>query len=193
MRRPPRIPAEAGYCVAAKLPRGPRGFALCRAGCGAECPTARNTFCSEACVHAWKLRTQPAYQARHVLERDKGVCERCSRDCLAVMAELRSVLAEHRRERWGDRARTMNPDFVHGFEAADGPFAKRCEDLGLPTHLRRLTRRLWEMDHRVPVAEGGGSCGLENLRTLCWACHRVVTAELARRRAEAKRAGKAVA
>ena len=33
-----------------------------------------------------------------------------------------------------------------------------------------------------PVVEGGGSCGLENLRTLCWECHRKVTRELAVRR-----------
>lgn len=51
------------------------------------------------------------------------------------------------------------------------------------------TRRGWEMDHRVPVVEGGGSCGLENLRTLCRACHRRETAALARRRAERRRQG----
>jgi 5-methylcytosine-specific restriction endonuclease McrA len=47
--------------------------------------------------------------------------------------------------------------------------------------------RLFEMDHIVPVVEGGGSCGLENLRTLCVPCHRRVTAELAARRAQARR------
>ncbi len=25
----------------------------------------------------------------------------------------------------------------------------------------------WEVDHVVPVVEGGGECGLDNLRTLC--------------------------
>jgi 5-methylcytosine-specific restriction endonuclease McrA len=43
------------------------------------------------------------------------------------------------------------------------------------------------MDHIVPVVEGGGACGLENLRTLCKPCHKRVTAELAGRRAVAKR------
>jgi hypothetical protein len=73
MTAPPRIPKEAGYCEPSRLPRGARGFPLCRQ-CATECPTKRNTFCSQACVHEWKLRTQPAYQARHVLERDAGVC-----------------------------------------------------------------------------------------------------------------------
>jgi 5-methylcytosine-specific restriction endonuclease McrA len=45
----------------------------------------------------------------------------------------------------------------------------------------------WEMDHIIPVVEGGGCCGLENLRLLCPPCHRGVTAELARRRADQRR------
>jgi hypothetical protein len=36
----------------------------------------------------------------------------------------------------------------------------------------------WQADHVVPVAEGGGSCGLEGLRTLCTACHRAETSKL---------------
>ena len=36
----------------------------------------------------------------------------------------------------------------------------------------------WQADHIVAVAEGGGGCGLENLRTLCTPCHRVETEQL---------------
>jgi 5-methylcytosine-specific restriction endonuclease McrA len=43
-------------------------------------------------------------------------------------------------------------------------------------------RRLWDADHIVPVAEGGGECGLANMRTLCLKCHREATAALLRRR-----------
>ena len=50
----------------------------------------------------------------------------------------------------------------------------------------------WEMDHIIPVVEGGGDCGLENLRTLCVPCHRRETAALAKRRAEARRANPGV-
>jgi N6-adenosine-specific RNA methylase IME4/5-methylcytosine-specific restriction endonuclease McrA len=45
----------------------------------------------------------------------------------------------------------------------------------------------WEMDHRIPLAEGGTNA-LDNLRTLCIPCHRRVTKELAGRLARAKRA-----
>lgn len=46
----------------------------------------------------------------------------------------------------------------------------------------------WEMDHTIPVAEGGGSCGLDGLRTLCIPCHKRVTAELRVRLAAQKKA-----
>jgi hypothetical protein len=34
---------------------------------------------------------------------------------------------------------------------------------------------LWDADHIIPVKDGGGQCGLENIRTLCIDCHKVVT------------------
>ena len=49
------------------------------------------------------------------------------------------------------------------------------------------TGAIWHMDHIVPVVEGGGACGLENLRTLCICCHKKETRELARRLAEQRR------
>ncbi|HUW14746.1 MAG TPA: HNH endonuclease signature motif containing protein [Anaerolineae bacterium] len=39
----------------------------------------------------------------------------------------------------------------------------------------------WHADHIVPVVDGGGACGLDNLRTLCWRCHRSETRKLRRR------------
>jgi 5-methylcytosine-specific restriction protein A len=47
-------------------------------------------------------------------------------------------------------------------------------------------KSLWDADHIVPVAEGGGQCDLGNMRTLCLKCHRLHTAALrARLRAAA--------
>ncbi|KAF3772460.1 DNA annealing helicase and endonuclease [Nymphaea thermarum] len=34
----------------------------------------------------------------------------------------------------------------------------------------------WHADHVIPVYKGGGECRLENMRTLCVACHSKVTA-----------------
>lgn len=62
----------------------------------------------------------------------------------------------------------------------------KCE-LCPATSSHRGASHEWQADHRVPVVEGGGACGLENLRTLCTACHRLETAKLAARRASARK------
>jgi len=59
--------------------------------------------------------------------------------------------------------------------AATTPAGKKRPP-GTPTR-----RSLWDADHVRPVAEGGGECDLDNLRTLCLCCHREVTADLRRR------------
>lgn len=113
----------------------------------------RRTFCSEFCVHQWRLRSDPGYLREQVAARDRGVCALCATDTLAAYAQLK-------RSRGGQRK----------------------EDLamwGLPSMDAR--RSLWDADHIVPVAEGGGQCDLDNLRTLCLPCHREVTADLRRR------------
>ncbi len=45
----------------------------------------------------------------------------------------------------------------------------------------------WEAHHIQSVVEGGGECGLENYRTLCFVCHKKVSAEQARARTEFRR------
>ena len=172
--------------------RDAAGFPLCR-----QCKTSirdgkrpkQRTFCGNPeCLHLWKLKSNPNYQAQHVLERDKGVCALCGLDCLAALAELESLMAREAAARYG--ADKYVPANYAALRPVSFPeFHERCDELGLSRHERNLARRLWEMDHTVPVAEGGGSCGLENLRTLCCACHRKATAALAARRAEARRAG----
>ncbi len=53
---------------------------------------------------------------------------------------------------------------------------------------RQIPEVFWNMDHVFAVSDGGGSCGLDNLRTLCTCCHSKVTKDQAglraRRRAE---------
>jgi 5-methylcytosine-specific restriction endonuclease McrA len=179
-----RVPKEAGWIDHRKLPKGTFGRALCRK-CGDEVPYPRKSFCSDECVHEWKIRTQPTYAAKEVLKRDAGVCALCRRDCLLLKKELWALRAQERKARWG-----LKQAVDHGMPSDRqlDAFVQRCRELGLPESLWHLDRRLWEMDHTLPVVEGGGSCGLENLRTLCWACHRAVTNELRARRKGALKA-----
>jgi len=145
-----------------QLPHGPNGRPLCRR-CQQEIPkgSGRRTFCSETCVTEWKIRTQPEFAAERVLARDKGVCSSCKRDCEALFRKIRVT------------KRARRP--------------QRMAELGLPPYLLRR-RRYWEVDHITPVVEGGGSCGLENLRTLCWACHKRATRDLGVRRGKIRAA-----
>lgn len=53
--------------------------------------------------------------------------------------------------------------------------------------VRCAARGTHEVDHILPVSEGGGGCGLDNLRTLCVCCHRHETRKLAARRAEQRK------
>ncbi len=152
-KRPGRRLADAGSADREALPVGLNGRPLCR-WCQLEIlAKRRRTFCSDHCVHEWRLRSDPGYLRDRVLLRDKGVCAECGVDTIKAYRELKRSRGEARAtglEMWGMRSVTVR-------------------------------RSLWDADHIRPVAEGGGECDLDNLRTLCLMCHREATAELRRR------------
>jgi 5-methylcytosine-specific restriction endonuclease McrA len=154
---------KGGFADRRSLPKGPNGRALCR-WCALEVPAGRFTFCSEWCVHEWRLRSDPGYLRERVFERDRGVCARCGIDAAAAWASIRRLRGPRRQAAlaaWGVRGKTRYS--------------------------------LWDADHIVPVVEGGGECDLDNLRTLCLRCHREATAELRGRRRTAGQSGTAAA
>ena len=134
-----------------ELPQGPSGRALCR-WCAMEVPARRHTFCSAWCVHEWRLRSNPGYLREQVLLRDKGICAVCRIDAVHAFHVLR-------------RARGV----------------RRLELLARWGLTRMNRRSLWDADHILPVAEGGGECDLANIRTLCLPCHRKATQDLRER------------
>jgi len=139
-----------GRAHRASLPVGPNGLPLCR-WCELEIlAKRRRTFCSEYCVHQWRLRTDPGYLRDQVFARDKGVCALCEADTLAIYNALK-------RARGANRTAGLS---LYGLASIGA------------------RRSLWDADHILPVAEGGGQCDLDNLRTLCLPCHREVTARL---------------
>lgn len=139
-------------CTKRRLPLAPFTGA-CRWCAGAIVPP-RRTFCSAACVHEHRLRSDNRYMRDCVYQRDRGICAVCGVDGKAVGHDLRA-----------------------------------CSSAAAETSLRRLydiplSRKIWrrkhggavfDVDHILPVAHGGGQCGLGNLRTLCLACHKAVT------------------
>lgn len=156
--------------------RGPNGRRLCR-WCGHEVPKGRILWCSQACVDEFVVRKGDGRAAKLVFERDKGVCALCGLDCGAL-------------EEIDDAARSRVLVLAGGPDRAE----KRLHSghaRALAAVLRRAGfnqgQRPWQVDHIAPVVEGGGACGLENLRTLCTPCHKRVTADLAARRALRRR------
>jgi 5-methylcytosine-specific restriction protein A len=144
---------EGGRLSPAALGRGPNGLPLCR-WCDLEIMAKRRrTFCSDYCVDQWRLRTDPGYVRDRVFARDGGVCADCGADTVRIFAALKRARGKAREE-------------------------------GLRFYgMRTISSRhsLWDADHIVPVAEGGGQCDLGNLRTLCVTCHRAATAKLRER------------
>ena len=43
--------------------------------------------------------------------------------------------------------------------------------------MKKFGGSLWDGDHIIPVKDGGGCSSLENMRTLCIACHKIETAQ----------------
>lgn len=153
MKRFARTLAESGFVRPRSLPAGPNGRPLCR-WCQLEIlAPRRRTFCSDFCVHQWRLRSDAGYLRDQVFLRDRGVCALCGLDTVAAYSALK-------RTRGAARAESLTM-------------------WGLASISAR--RSLWDADHIRPVAEGGGECDLDNLRTLCLLCHREATADLRRR------------
>lgn len=141
--------------------RGPDGRGLCR-WCHREVPKGRRKWCSEECIHQYRLETDWNYIRHQVYRRDKGVCVLCGLDTL----KAKRVFYFARRDLgWRD--------------------AKRLAlELGLTD--TTLWRQWWEADHIVPRHRGGPDT-VDNLRTLCIRCHRHVTKRQARARANRRR------
>ena len=118
----------------------------------------RRTFCSDACVHEWRLRSSTSYLRECVFERDHGSCAICRVDTHKLRRRIMRL-----------------------------PFAERMREIRALQARGVITRRRkswWEADHIRAVVEGGDS-NLENIRTLCIPCHRAVTKELRIRRKKA--------
>jgi 5-methylcytosine-specific restriction protein A len=148
---PPPLPPRkrsGGWVKPSELERGETGRPLCR-WCRIEVGRGRRAFCSDTCVHEWKLRTDPGYLREKVFERDKGICAQCGADTTALRRDMRKLDFAARRR------------FLKDWNLKEGS-----------------RKSMWDADHILPVAEGGGQCALSNMRTLCLRCHRAATSAL---------------
>lgn len=142
-----------------KRPLGPDGEKICY-NCGGPLPKGKPFNCSPKCSDEWQMRTSPAHARFRLFQRDKGICVLCKTDTVALSEEYRKLPHGSR----DDRA--DGNDVRSAFLKAHGiPPGRSCSDW-------------WDADHITPVIEGGGECGLDNLRTLCLPCHKKETKQL---------------
>lgn len=144
---------------------------ICR-WCGKDVKPPRRSWCSQECVDHYLIRSSPAEVRRQIVKRDHGVCALCRFDCEGaedLNNRWRRVPGLTAREQRGLARELFYYLKARGFRIT-----------GPPERWHNSTS-LWEADHIVPVAEGGGQCDLSNYRTLCQPCHRAETTALQRR------------
>ncbi|CAE8602362.1 unnamed protein product [Polarella glacialis] len=139
-------------------PAGERVMYRASSSCSEE-----RLFCTGSCRARYFGKRNGGSLRRQLFELELGICQSCGLDCHKTWQAL--VLTAATPER---RAACL-ADLAPRLAADSGLVARIVE-------APRLTEgMLWQADHVVPVWAGGGVCGLENLQTLCAACHRAKT------------------
>jgi len=140
------------YIPVKLLPKDENGLTCCR-WCGTGVKPPRRTMCSPECVHELQLRTNGRYLRDCIYKRDKGTCQICQIDTKNIANE----------------ALKLNGD--------DKKIFLKKNSISLKRKIWKIKHGggLWDADHIIPVKDGGGLCGLDNIRTLCIKCNKVVT------------------
>ena len=125
-------------------------------------PGVRSTYCSRGCAEEGRLKRGHGLRAQ-LFALERGVCRGCGVDARALYEKIGALRSPAER------------------------LSALCDaNWSLPRTgpaLERLLQRpregdFWQADHVRAVAEGGGECGLDNLRTLCTPCHKTETEKL---------------
>lgn len=149
----------------------------CRAaltGCGKR-------YCSQGCQLEYEVRRNWNLAKWEVEKRDRGVCSACGVDTYAVHAPLLRLCAT----RYHNIPNALKNEAMRLYEEEAAPLRQQGWNVPTIWHIG-AHNTFFDVDHILPVVEGGGGCGLDNLRTLCHPCHKRMTAELAARRKVAR-------
>lgn len=143
------------------------------------------------------MRSLSAEAARRAVGRQKGECTWCGQssgkrlwcgpDCVRAFltrcrpADAKAAFVE------ANAVATIVKffDWAGEFMRVGPPFMSAIVECAACGH--RGTQEQFQLDHILPVSEGGGLCGPDNYRLLCLDCHKRVSAEGAARRAKRRR------
>ena len=134
------------------LPRTEDNLPCCR-WCMKGVSPPRRTLCSKECEHELKLRISGRYLRDCVYKRDNGICMICNVDTKQIAKTILSLTGKERMD----------------YMILNKISPKR------KIWIKKHGGGMWYADHIVPVKDGGGLCGLDNMRTLCIPCHKIIT------------------
>ncbi|KAK3009226.1 hypothetical protein RJ639_014763 [Escallonia herrerae] len=117
-------------------------------------------FCGLSCYEEYHSRTSNRFLREGLFQIEHGICSICKLDCHKLVKHIRPLPSEKRKE----YIKNLAPKLAKRRKLLD----RLVRD---PTESNS-----WHAGHIVPVYQGGGECRLENMRTLCVACHADVTA-----------------
>ncbi|CAK7323249.1 unnamed protein product [Dovyalis caffra] len=137
---------------------------LCQMPCmGSNAKTPEyfeDLFCNLSCCEEYRIRTSSRSLRQELFQIEHGVCTNCQLDCHQLVRTVKPLSLERRRE----YIEKVAPNVASQKKLLDKLVNDPSEG------------NAWHADHIVPVYRGGGECKLENMRTLCVACHSNVTA-----------------
>ncbi|XP_073123529.1 uncharacterized protein [Henckelia pumila] len=132
-------------------------------------------FCTLNCFEEYRSRTSSRFLREGLFQIEKGICTCCQLDCHRLVENLMPLSLEKR------------PMYIKKVAPKIADHKKLLDKL---VHDPK-EGNAWHADHIIPVYKGGGECKLENMRTLCVACHAAVTtAQCAERRIARNKAKK---
>ncbi|XP_075492000.1 LOW QUALITY PROTEIN: uncharacterized protein LOC142530108 [Primulina tabacum] len=132
-------------------------------------------FCNLNCFEEYRSRTSSRFLREGLFQIENGMCTNCQLDCRRLVENLRLLSLEKR------------PMYIKQVAPKIADHKKLLDKL---VH-DPIEGNAWHADHIIPVYKGGGECKLENMRTLCVACHAAVTtAQCAERRIARNKAKK---
>uniref|UniRef100_A0ACD5UK12 Uncharacterized protein n=1 Tax=Avena sativa TaxID=4498 RepID=A0ACD5UK12_AVESA len=116
-------------------------------------------FCGLDCFRLYRSRTSSGYLRQALFQIEHGICSQCKLDCCKLVKYIKP-LCNLKREA---HIRNVAPNIASRRKLLEKLVQEPKEG------------NAWHADHIIPVYKGGGECTLENVRTLCVACHAEVT------------------
>lgn len=143
-----------------------RGCAWCGNALLRASRVSESTYCSQECAEEGRLRRGGMYSSVQlraaVFALECGKCTLCGIDCRSLFEQIRALEPPQRL----NKLLSVNWKLPKAAKALENLLQNPKEG------------DFWQVDHIQAVAEGGGGCGLENLRTLCVPCHVAETEKL---------------